>query len=76
MMSSATGRKYQQIDKDIEHIDKQPNKVLSIYLSIYLSIAFTGIDGKNPYNVHLGYSIARLYQSINTKLDISYINNT
>ncbi len=61
------GRKYQRIDKGIAHIDKNPNKVLSIHPSI-LSIAFAGINGKIPIISILGYSIARLYQSINTKL--------
>ena len=41
------------------------DKVLSIYLSIY---RFCWHKWKNPYHIHLGYSIARLYQSINTKL--------
>lgn len=61
MMSSATGRKYQQIDKDIKHIKNQTK----FYLSIY---RFCWHKWKNPYHIHLGYSIARLYQSINTKL--------
>ncbi|OAV02787.1 hypothetical protein [Moraxella catarrhalis] len=36
-----------------------------IYLPIY---RFCWHKWKNPYHIHLGYSIARLYQSINTKL--------
>ena len=52
-MSSAVGRKHQWIDKDIKHIKNQTK----FYLSIYLA----GIKWKNPYNIHLGYSIARLY---------------
>ena len=63
-MSSMAGRKYQRIDKSIAHIDKNPNKVLSIH-PIH---RFCWHKWKNPYHIHLGYSIARLYQSINTKL--------
>ena len=53
-MSSVAGRAYQRTDK-------RQSFIYPIY-------RFCWYKWKNPYDIHLGYSIARLYQSINTKL--------
>lgn len=59
-MSSIAGRKYQRIDK-------RQSFIYPVY-PIYPIYRFCWHKWKNPYHIHLGYSIARLYQSINTKL--------